>query len=249
MIITAGVRIGVGKPACDDIAIINDVVVNDDYYQSEISNLGVVGITDGVGGNAGGKEASLFVAEILSNMTFVEDEGGIRTQLIQMNRDLLQYALTVPGKQHMATTLTAIVTGGDKRFLVHVGNTRMYVARGSYLKQLTTDQTTYQWLLSHGQVEEAAHCNKNEISACMGGGTESLLQQLEVNRVFEDGLPRVFILTSDGIHEYVDIDRLEELIFSGEPDAEIIKMAMDEAEANGSTDDKTLVIIRANDEE
>ena len=249
MIITAGVRIGVGKPVCDDIAIINEVVVNDDHHQSEASNLHVVGITDGVGGNAGGKEASLFVAEALSKLTFAEDEGGIRIQLEQLNRDLLEYAATVPGKQHMATTLTAIIAGGEKYFLTHVGNTRMYVARGSYLKQLTTDQTTYQWLLSHGQVEEAEHCNKNEISACMGGGTESLLQQLEVRRVFEDGLPSVLILTSNGIHEYVDIDRLEDLIFSGEPDAEIIRTAMDEAEANGSTDDKTLVIIRVNDEE
>ena len=78
----------------------------------------------------------------------------------------------------------------------------------------------------------------------MGGGTESLLQQLEVRRVFQDGLPSVLILTSDGIHEYVDIDRLEDLVFSGDPDSEIIKTAMDEAEANGSTDDKTLIILR-----
>lgn len=245
MIITAGVRIGTDKPACDDIAIINDVLVNDDHHQSEVTSLQVVGITDGVGGNAGGKEASLFVAEALSKMTFAEDEDGIRTQLNQLNRDLLEYAVTVPGKRHMATTLTAIITGMDKLFLVHVGNTRMYVAQGSYLKQLTTDQTTYQWLLSNGQIEEAEHCNKNEISACIGGGTERLLQQLEVRRVFEDCLPSVLILTSDGIHEYVDIDRLEDLVFSGEPDSEIIQTAMDEAEANGSADDKTLIIIRA----
>lgn len=244
MIITADVRIGTNKPVCDDIAIINDVVVNDDHHQCEADKLQVVGITDGVGGNAGGKEASLFVAEALSKMTFAEDEGGIRIQLEQLNRDLLEYAATIPDKRHMATTLTAIITGKDKYFLAHVGNTRMYVAQGSYLKQLTTDQTTYQWLLSHGQVEEAEHCNKNEISACMGGGTESLLQQLEVRRVFQDGLPSVLILTSDGIHEYVDIDRLEDLVFSGDPDSEIIKTAMDEAEANGSTDDKTLIILR-----
>jgi len=249
MIITAGVRIGTHKPVCDDIAIINDVVINDEHHQSETDNLRVVAITDGVGGNAGGKEASMFVAEALSKMSFAEDEGGIRTQLEQLNRDLLEYAATIPDKRHMATTLTAIIAGKGRCFLSHIGNTRMYVAQGSYLKQLTIDHTTYQWLLSHGQVEEAEHCNKNEISACMGGGTQSLLQQLEVKPVFEDGLPSILILTSDGIHEYVDIDRLEDLVFSGEPDTEIIKTAMDEAEANGSTDDKTLVIIRAEEAE
>ena len=96
MIITAGVRIGTNKPVCDDIAIINDVVVNDDHHQCEADKLQVVGITDGVGGNAGGKEASLFVAEALSKMTFAEDEGGIRIQLEQLNRDLLEYAATIP---------------------------------------------------------------------------------------------------------------------------------------------------------
>lgn len=108
MIITAGVRIGTHKPVCDDIAIINDVVINDEHHQSETDNLRVVAITDGVGGNAGGKEASMFVAEALSKMSFAEDEGGIRTQLEQLNRDLLEYAATIPDKRHMATTLTAM---------------------------------------------------------------------------------------------------------------------------------------------
>ena len=248
MTITAGVRIGTGKPVCDDIAIINDAVINNDRYHCETHDLRVVGITDGVGGNAGGKEASLFVAEALSKLSFSSSTEDIKAQIERLNHELIEYAAGIPGKNLMATTLTAIITSQDRHYLVHVGNTRLYIAQGSYLKQLTTDQTTYQWLLSHGQVEEAEHCNKNEISACLGGGNAALLQQLEVSQIFDDGLPLVLVFTSDGIHEYLDIDRLEDLVFSGEPDADIIQTAIDEAETNGSTDDKTLVIVRVPDE-
>lgn len=144
----------------------------------------------------------------------------------------------------MATTSTAIVSAGEKYYLVHVGNTRMYVGQGLYLKQFTDDHTTYQWLLTHGQLEAAESCNKNEISACMGGGNKNLIQQIEIRQIFENGIPDCVMLTSDGIHEYVDIDKLEELTFSGKSDVEIIKEVMEEAENNGLEDDKTLIILR-----
>ena len=244
MIVTAAVRKGTNKQACDDIAIINGSVINEATYAGQPSSLRIVGVTDGVGGNSGGKEASTFVAGALAKLGFASSEAAIREQINVLNHNLLSYAAATRGKEQMATTLTAIVTSADQHFLLHIGNTRMYVAQGSYLKQLTTDHTTYQWLLSHGQFEEAEHCNKNEISACLGGGNDALAKPLEIRRVFEDGLPSVMIFTSDGIHEYIDIDRLEELVFSGEPDNDIITQAMDEAAANGSTDDKTLIIVR-----
>ena len=244
MIVTAGVKSGIRKQTCDDTAIVNATVINDDYYECQTDDVSIVGLADGVGGNAGGKTASMFVAQQLSKMVFHEEAEEVKKQILHINDDLIEYSAAITDQKQMATTLSAIVFSEGKAFLIHIGNTRMYVAQGSFLKQLTTDHTTYQWLLSHGQIEAAETCNKNEIFSCMGGGSTNLAQKIEVTRVFEEGLPKCIVLSSDGIHEYIQIDRFEELLFSGKPDREIITEVIEEAEKNGSEDDKSLIIVR-----
>lgn len=244
MIITTGVKAGIGKQICDDIAIIDDRIISEDFFACETDSIRFVGIADGVGGNAGGKEASSFVASKLMKINIQGDADDLKRRIIELNDELIDYAKSSQGLQNMATTLTVLVFSNEKCFLVHVGNTRMYVGQGAYLKQFTTDHTTYQWLLTHGQIEAAKVSNKNEISACMGGGDGRLIQQIEVRQIFEEGMPNCVIFTSDGIHEYVDIDGLESMIFEKIPDEDIIGEVMTKAEKNGSRDDKTLIILR-----
>jgi protein phosphatase len=69
----------------------------------------------------------------------------------------------------MATTLTGFYFNDGQYKIVHVGNTRAYVKQGKYLKQITSDHTTYNWLLNSGQIEAAAKCNRSEITNCFGG--------------------------------------------------------------------------------
>lgn len=244
MFVTVGTKVGTKKQISDDVAIINSKVINDDFYECETENLKLVGVADGVGGNSGGKEASSFVSDRLSQMDFAGNVVSMKNQLLSLNNELIEYAATTLDRKQMATTLTVMVTVEGKHFLVHIGNTRMYVGQGAYLKQFTQDHTTYQWLLNHGQADVAESCNKNEISACLGGGNQNLANQIEVRQVFEEGLPNRIIFTSDGIHEYVEIDRLEELIFTEKTDRDIIDEVIREAEKNGSEDDKTIMIVR-----
>ena len=63
------------------------------------------------------------------------------------------------------------------------------------------------------------------------------LQILPVNPV------RTLLLTSDGIHEYVDIDDLENILNSDIPDGEKCGAIMKAAQIAGSTDDMTAVLI------
>lgn len=244
MFVTVGVKAGTKKFECDDTAIVNDIVINDDFYACEIKDLKIIAVADGVGGNAGGKEASSFVADRLSNIDFKNYADGIQEQLISLNAALIDYASSKQDRKQMATTLTAIVSVEEKHFLIHIGNTRMYVGQGSYLKQFTQDHTAYQWLVTHGQNEAAETCNKNQIFACLGGGDHNLANPIEVREVFENGRPNCIILTSDGVHEHMNIDRLEELIFNKIADEEIINEIISEAEGNGSEDDKTIIIVR-----
>lgn len=70
------------------------------------------------------------------------------------------------------------------------------------------------------------------------------LDRIVVETLFKDGIPGTLLLTSDGIHEFVDVDTMEQIMHdaSGEPEA--IRMLMEYARANGSKDDQTVVIVR-----
>ncbi len=122
----------------------------------------------------------------------------------------------------------------------YIGNTRAYIKQGKYLKQITSDHTTYNWLRSSGQSEAAEKSNKSEITNCFGGKNPSLLSKLYIADCQEFSLA---LLTSDGIHEYLDLDTLESII-SGEGSLEakceeIIRSAVDA----GSEDDLSVVVI------
>lgn len=130
--------------------------------------------------------------------------------------------------------------------MIQSGNTRLYSLQGNYLKQMTVDQTTYQSLICRGDFEAAECCNKNEIYGCFGGGDEKFVKSLRIESIFQDGFPRIVLITSDGVHEYVSIDDMEDTINAEIEDAEIVESLVCLAEKNGSTDDKTVVMIRMN---
>lgn len=56
-------------------------------------------------------------------------------------------------------------------------------------------------------------------------------------------LPETLVLTSDGIHDYVDVDTIGEKIVSNQDDLTVQEL-ITQAEAAGPTDDKTIIIIR-----
>ncbi len=243
MTITVYVKKGIGKDVCEDSAAIDGVVVNRGGYSTDVDRPTLVCVADGVGGNAGGKHASCFVCNSLSNTAFPPDENSIKQRMIDINDGLIEYAKTVDGMEQMATTLTALLFVGEDVFLIQAGNTRLYAARGRYLQQITKDHTTHQWLLDNGLFEEAEDCDNSEINCCLGGGRARLLGKMVVAQVFQSGTPRRLFLTSDGIHDYMNIDRLEELLLSEQDDQTIVQAVIDEAEKNESTDDKTIIII------
>ena len=244
MVINAIVRKGVGKSECEDTALINDKIVNDLACCCTDGLIRCICIADGVGGVSGGKDASMFIMNKINEHIFAElSVDVLKGYFEQLNQQLLDYGMKT-GKQNMATTFTALFFDEQKVYLVHVGNTRLYAVRGSYLKQITTDHTTYQWFVGTGQYEAAENCNKSEIIGCMGGGTSKMSERLEVSEMSIGDLPAIMLMTSDGIHEYVDLDSMENIIADSEDDIGIVSEMIKIAEKNGSMDDKTAVIIR-----
>ncbi len=143
----------------------------------------------------------------------------------------------------MASTLSGIYLSDLKSKLFSIGNTRVYLLQsGKYLKQLTDDDTTLNYLISTKQLlhtDVDSYERKNEITACFGGGSKTLFD-IKFSTIGPIVAP--IIITSDGIHDYVTVDQMEDIIdeygFSKKTCMEMFDTAIN----NGSYDDISIVL-------
>ncbi len=237
--ICVATKAGKNKAASEDTVIVGKQLIVDDIQLFDSTPNGFVCVADGVGGHAGGAVASHFVGEALIDLA-ISNDMNVRSELLKINAALLQYAKDNPQFSDMATTLTGVLFVGDAVLLLHVGNTRAYALQGGYLKQLTSDHTVYKYLCSLQRYEEAEKCNKNEITNCLGGGNENFASKIIVSPIPK---AKKYLITSDGVHEYVSVDFLEEILGMNIPVQEKCARIIDEAQKNGSADDLSVVFI------
>ncbi len=233
-------RKGKHHSVSEDAVLVDREVMSETSAVFSVPDTGFVCAADGVGGNSGGADASKFV---LSELAKWDGSVDLKSHLQKINDDLIRNSKQDEINSKMAATLTGFCFEKGGIRLIHVGNSRAYIKQGRYLKQITQDHTTYNWLLSTNQYEAAELCNRNEITNCFGGGDPILLSKLYVDKCQPFTLA---ILTSDGIHEYVDLDTIEDIINSEETFEEKCGIIVRKALDNGSEDDISVIII-AND--
>lgn len=235
-------RAGVKKEHSEDAVLCGAQIIVSDSCEVSIPDNSFVAVADGVGGSLAGEVASAFVLSELSKCT----PGDLRTQLMEINDRLITESNLLPEHKGMASTLTGVYLTKDEAILLHVGNTRAYTLQGKYLKQITSDHTVYNLLKSSGRHEEAAECNRNEITNCFGGGDPRLLDRLRVTTISSS---KTILLTSDGVHEHISIDDMEEILRMDLGDLEKCAAIVEKALCAGSQDDLSVVLINASEED
>ena len=230
-------RKGKHHSVSEDAVLVDKEVLSETTAAYSVLDNGFICVADGVGGNSGGAVASKFV---LSELAKWDGSVVLKSYMQKLNDDLIRESKRDETNSKMATTLTGFYFEKGSISLVHVGNSRAYIKQGRYLKQITQDHTTYNWLLSTNQYDAAESCNRNEITNCFGGGNPALLSKLYVDECQPFTLA---ILTSDGIHEYVDLDTIEDIINCKETFEEKCNMIVQKALDNGAEDDMSVVII------
>lgn len=228
------------KAENEDRILVGSTILSNGEFCTEIS-AGIIAIADGVGGNNAGAVASQMACEALVAM-------GIPTieTLTELNLALLEQSRSDAALRGMATTLSGICfPNGQMPFIFHVGNTRVYsIQAGQYLRQLTEDDTVVQYLVKTGKLTEEEAENypaRNEITACMGGDQEALFQ-LKIIPLPEMG--GQYLLTSDGVHESLSIDGLEDILGNGDTDLESkVAELIETARQQESSDDCSACIV------
>ena len=129
----------------EDRILINDTIVSTGTFEAECDGKLKICVADGVGGNNAGTVASSFVCENLKNIV----PSG-KNDLVDINSQLLTKSTENANYSGMATTLSGVCISDEKASSFHIGNTRIYVFQGSYIKQITEDHTSVNWLVKTG---------------------------------------------------------------------------------------------------
>jgi len=218
-------------------------------------------VADGMGGHAAGEVASKMACDGMREHYFRSDDISkvgtalynrvtlkrVESAIHHANQAIYRHAQTNRECRGMGTTLSALVLRERKALIGHVGDSRIYRERGGSVEQLTVDQTEVQTLVEKGYVavDQAADHPFRHI----------LTQAVGVSETLEDVYTRIsevepgdrFVLTSDGLHDYVphgDIQRT--LCEYREPESacnRLVELALE----SGGKDNITVVVVRVSE--
>ena len=193
----------------------------------------LLAVADGVGGNAGGREAAeMTVRGVLSDYYATPDTWGVTAALDKvltaLNRWVIAQANSHGDMAGMATTLSLLVLRGNRYTLAHVGDSRVYRLRGGELQQLTIDHV---W-----DRPDMRHVLKRAV-----GLDRHLLVDFAEGEILAGDL---FALMSDGVWEKLGQEQIHavlQLYHSPQMAADdLVKRAL----AQGGQDNATAVVVR-----
>lgn len=218
----------------------------------------LLAVADGLGGQAGGRRASGLAVRALARYvldtlpwffrTREGEEGDLaedlRAALGECQRAVEEAAGDSPEHRRMGTTLTLAYVQWPRLYVVHAGDSRCYLLRGTRLHRITRDHTVAQQLVDQGAMtaEQAAESRwSHVIWNCIGGGKHELNPDVH-KAVLDPG--DVLLLCTDGLTKHVPDGRIAEVLGGAGGVAELARQLVREANSAGGSDNVTAVVAR-----
>ncbi|MGB0562210.1 MAG: PP2C family protein-serine/threonine phosphatase [Spirulinaceae cyanobacterium] len=205
-------------------------------------------VADGMGGHAGGQEASRIAAETIQ--TYLDDNWQtdltsselLERAILEANQEIIDDQDTHPERADMGTTVVVLLFRNQEPWCGHIGDSRLYRLRESELKQITDDQTWVARAMKMGDLtpdEARVHPWRHVLSQCLGRRD---LQRVELQAL--EVLPGDrFLLCSDGLTEEVSDLEIHEFLTTVSDDDALVRKLIDTAKENGGSDNVTVVIV------
>lgn len=234
---------------------------NEDSVRLEPA-MGLAIVADGMGGHQSGEVASSLAVETLGNFVararrdrdltwpFGLDPARsfaancLGTGIRLANRRILDQASKRPDLTGMGTTVVAVLAGDGRLTYAGVGDSRVYLARGDALRQLTRDDSWIEEALALrliAEEERRDHPLRNVLTKAVGLQDDLKFDVGE--EPLEDG-DRV-LLCSDGLTAVVPDERILEILLEHDRDlAAACRALVDAANEEGGPDNVTVVLAR-----
>jgi PPM family protein phosphatase len=239
---------------------------NEDNYLVD-RKLRLYVVCDGMGGHAAGEVASAVAVRTLSeeirkSQDLLDDyvkgsTGGSRvskrdiTNMLGFavncaSRKIHQEASADEKKRGMGTTLVAVLFVGNQAFIIHVGDSRIYLLRNGNLEQLTEDHNVYNEFIKKKKIDlgsAAKLAPKHAITRAVG-----VYEHCEPETLVIDVAPGDrFLLCTDGLSGYFEApdgtpEELAQKLIQPDPDSVVVDL-VETANGRGGKDNITAVLV------
>ena len=225
----------------------------DSYYISQsLDEVQIYMLADGMGGYKGGEIASNLAIQsaksyILNNFNEISKD---RESIIQLLASSIEYANMVVYEkskeneelQNMGTTLEIVLVYRNKAFIGHVGDSRIYRIRKSFIRKLTQDHSYVQKLVKDGTItqEEAKHHPQKNMLMKALGCNAFVEPDILVRGFLKDD---IYIMCSDGLSNLVEQEEMYDIVLK-ENIEQAPKEFVELANKRGGYDNITVAVIK-----
>lgn len=217
-------------------------------------------VADGIGGKQAGELAAEIAVETVLGAVSASDGsdpiGTMRAAILESNRRIIARAGEKIDNHGMGTTATCAWVTGNRLYAANVGNSRLYLLRGSELRRISIDHSWVQEAMDIGLLtpEQAKkHPNARIITRHLGSDSLEPDFRLQMDAGEKDEqmvenqglelLPNdLLLLCSDGLSDVVEDPEIEAALLAHAP-ADALRQLTDLANERGGPDNITSVAI------
>ncbi len=220
---------------------------------SRTQNLQFYAVFDGMGGEEKGEWAALIAAKtlgkyqnMLSEIKFHDIHKYIQMYSIETCSLISEKAKEL-GASRIGTTIALLCIEGDSAHAYNIGDSRIYLLRGKKIAQLSEDHTPVTRAIRLGMMstsEAKKHPHRNKLTQYLGIPPEEQIVKPHRTSVKLRNNDQ-FFLCSDGVTDFINDEKLLNLLLQNKSEKEIIANIIDEALNKGGKDNITALIIKA----
>lgn len=210
-------------------------------------------VSDGMGGHAGGQEASRIAKDTIRDYLETNWESEttspelLETALTKANQAIIGHQMTSPEFADMGTT-TVVLAFREQPWCANVGDSRIYRLRGAGLEQITEDQTWVAKAIKLGVLtpdQARVHPMRHVLAQCLG---REELADIEILPIDVQSGDR-WLLCSDGLTEELSDSIIENHVKSIRSCDMAAKTLINAAKEHGGRDNITVVLVAVDPKE
>jgi serine/threonine protein phosphatase PrpC len=233
---------------------------NEDFFYAR-DNLFIV--ADGMGGHNAGEVASRIAVEVFSenfnrslkdkikkassvkkdNLTPINIKDLLFESIQIANEVVFNEAVSKSGYYGMGTTFTGCFIHDHRANIIHIGDSRLYIKRGSKFNLLTSDHTIVGELYRRGEIsydDTFDHPQRNYLTRVLGVA-EDIDPDFDSYEILKKD---IILMCSDGLNSMLKDEEISSIIDINKNTQDISKNLIKGALKKGGLDNITVIVIK-----